>query len=280
MGRTFPPDAESPACCGVCAVTERRRALVTGASSGIGAAYARQLAAENVDLLLVARRQEKLEALAGELSGRSGVTVQVRSVDLADPEALAALVDEVAAGAPFDLLINNAGFGTRPHFAASDIERQVQMVRVHNEAALRLCRAALPAMVDAGRGAIINVASISAYLPNPGTATYSATKAFLVAFSEGLAREVGAQGVQVQALCPGFTSSEFHDTPEYEGFRRSQIPAFMWQTSEEVVDISLKALQKNRVIVVPGWPNRLLVTAARLGLAAPILRVYGLIRSR
>jgi short-subunit dehydrogenase len=242
---------------------ERRGvALITGASSGIGAAFARRLAQYGYDLVLVARRRARLEALADELHH---VTSQVVVADLAIPADIA-LVASIAADlserGQLDLLINNAGFGTVGRYADLPLKGQMDMLNVHIVAALQLIKAALPGMLRRGRGGIINVASIAGWYPLPGNATYSASKRFLVNFSESLQAELDGSGVYVQALCPGFTYSEFHDTEAYRasGFRRERLPRFVWQTAEAVAEASLNALGR-QVVCVPGVHNRALVLA-------------------
>lgn len=246
-------------------------AVVTGASAGIGVAYARDLARRGYDLLLTARRSDRLDALAGELREAFGVSVTTYPADLADAEQTRQLCAAIGELPNLTLLVNNAGFGTMGFFHDSDIEKQVAMVDVHVSATLRLCRAALPGMIARRHGRIINVSSIAAFFN--GT-TYSATKAALNTFSLGLQSELnGVPGdFRVQALCPGYTYSEFHDTPDHAGFNRSNVPASMWMTSEDVVARSLAALEsRRRVILIPGWRNRVLVVSMRTGLR-PVVR--------
>jgi len=247
--------------------------LITGASSGIGAAFARALAAQGHDLLLVARRRDRLESLAAELKERHAAFAEILVADLSQRAGVERVQARIAELEALEMLINNAGFGTTGRFTRLDVEKQVQMVNLHVVASMRLCRAALPGMIDRGSGAVINVASVLAFGPFPGNATYAATKAFLVAFSKNLHAELGHKGVRFQALCPGFTSTEFHDTPEYQRFERSRIPEMLWLSAEEVVAGSLAALRRNRVVFVPGLKNRLL--AALLGgrLGSLVLRL-------
>jgi short-subunit dehydrogenase len=258
----------------------RGRALITGASSGIGEAFARRLAAEGFDLTLVARREERLRALAGELSAAHGIKAEALAADLAREEDIGRVAGHVAGLPDLTLLINNAGFGTRGHFADVELDRQLDMIRVHVVASVTLARAALPGMIGRGAGAIINVSSIAAFFPSAGGASYSATKAYLNNFSESLAAELDGTGVKVQALCPGFTYSEFHDTPEYENFDRKQIPAAFWMPSGAVVAESLAALADSRVIVVPGRQYRGVVAAVNSPLRGAIRRAARAIRRR
>ena len=240
--------------------TSHSTALITGASSGIGAAFARQLAARGYDLILVARRGERLSALAAELQGRYPISAEVLVADLSRPADLDRVVRRVSEMDGLDLLINNAGFGTTGKFAEIDLAKQIDMINLHVIASVRLCRAALPAMVAHHRGAIINVASISAFTPISGNATYSATKAYLVTFTESLRAELDGTGVRVQALCPGFTYSEFHDTSEFEEGHRASIPEVLWTSADKVAAASLKALERGQTVYIPGFRNRLLVT--------------------
>ncbi len=246
-------------------------ALITGASSGIGEVYARRLAAAGHDLLLTARRAERLQALALELEQQHGAVVEVFPADLADPDSLLRLEQRVAGGPALALLVNNAGFGVPGPVAEVDPDRQEAMIDVHLTATVRLCRAALPAMIEAGGGAVINVSSVAAFIPTPRGAVYSATKSFLNLFTEALDAELAGTGVRVQALCPGFTYTGFHDTPEYD-FDRSSIPGWLWMSADRVVQISLAALDRRKVVVVTGWRNRLLVALLRLPLLKTLLR--------
>jgi len=239
-------------------------ACVTGASSGIGAEYARALAERGYNLIITARRAEKLQALADELQQAHGVSVRVITADLTHEADLLRLVEVIEQETELDLLINNAGFGTTGDYATVEIDRQIDMVRVHIEAPMRLCRATLPNMIQRGKGYIINVSSIAAFLTT-GSPTYTATKAFLNNFSLSLQSEVKKTGIRIQALCPGYTYSEFHDTDEFSSFSRSQIPRWLWMTSEAVVKQSLEKLDRRRVILIPGFQNRLLVVLMRTG---------------
>jgi len=258
----------------------RGRAVITGASAGIGEAFTRQLAAAGFDLTLVARREERLRALAAELSAAHAIQVEVWPADLADEAAVAALASHLVAADDLVLLVNNAGFGTRGEFIDVPLERTLAMIGVHVLATVTLCRAAAPAMVARGRGAIINVSSIAAFFPSAGGANYGATKAYLNAFSQALAAELTGAGVAVQALCPGFTTTEFHDVGDYEAFDRGQIPAPLWMPADDVVAESLAALGSGRVIVVPGAKYRAIVAAANTPLGDPVRRAARAIRQR
>ncbi len=238
-------------------------ALITGASGGLGEEYARQLAAKGHHLILVARREEKLRAIRDDLVAQHSIDVEIRVADLANPQDVLRLAGQIADGAPLDLLINNAGFGTLGNFADVDPKRQLEMVEVHTAAPMRLIRAALPGMIQRRRGAIINVSSVAGFIVAAGSATYCATKAFLNTFSESLQIELASTGVRVQALCPGFTHTGFHSTDEFAHFDRAQIPAFLWMSAEDVVATSLRRLNSGHVICVPGFKNRCLVGLLR-----------------
>jgi len=246
-------------------------ALITGASSGIGAAFARRLARDGCDLILVARRRERLEELASELRTAHGIRAETMATDLAQIAGIEQVEACIAAQGALDLLINNAGFGTYARFPEVSAARHTDMINVHITASVRLMRAALPAMLARGRGGIINVASISAFFPLPGNGSYAASKAYLVTFSESLQREVAGSGVRVQALCPGYTVTEFHQTPEYAAFDRDRVPAKLWMSADDVVNASLKALRRGRVICIPGWKYRLIVALGRNHLIGEVL---------
>ncbi len=248
-------------------------ALITGASSGIGAAFARRLAADGYHVVLVARREQKLRALAQELQERypHAPAAEVLVADLANVIDVERIEAHIHSMNQLDLLINNAGFGTSGKFAEIDLGKQLDMVHVHINATMRLTRAALPAMIAAQKGFIINVSSIAAYLSNPENVTYCATKAYLNRFSESLQLELNDTGVRVQALCPGFTYSEFHDTSEYEEFTREQIPKQLWMSAEELVEQSLGALKSKKVIFIPGWRNRWIVASLN-PVTQPVIR--------
>lgn len=244
----------------------RRIALVTGASSGIGAEFARQLAAQGYDLILHGRRTERLAALANELAAAHSIAAEPLTADLADPAGLAQVEATIAALPRLDLLVNNAGFGIGGAFAEADVAGQADMLAVHMLASMRLSRAALPGMIARGSGGIINVASLAAFMALPDNINYCATKSYLVIFSQGLAGEVRRHGVRVQALCPGFTVTEFHNNVKRVGSSHRDFPSFLWGKADAVVAASLRALDRGQVICVPGFLNRLIMLVARTGL--------------
>lgn len=254
-------------------MAERKKgwALVTGASSGIGEAFARRLASEGYDLVIVARRVELLEKLAGELCRSCGVAVEVEPADLSMEEDIARVAERIADLEPLAVLVNNAGFSTAEKFVEADLQSQLRMIYVHNLATLWLTHAALRGMIAQGRGSIINVSSIAGLIPAPYNAVYDATKAFLVLFSEGLHQELQGTGIRVQALCPGYTRTGFHAAIGVE----RKIPEPFWLTPDEVVDASLSALERGDVLCIPGRVQRLLIY---LLLSLPRRLRYPLIR--
>lgn len=237
----------------------RRCALITGASSGIGEAYARRLARDGVDLVLVARRADRLESLAAELKRAHGVAVEVLAADLSSPEGIAAVERRLAEGPALEWLVSSAGFGTRGLYADVAADKTTRMVRLHVEANARLVRAALPGMLAARRGSLVLLSSLGAFLTTAQYVTYSATKAYLNMFVLGLRDELAGTGVRVQALCPGLTKTEFMATPEYAGFNYADVPDWAWMSAEEVVETSLRKLEGGAPIVVPGLGNRAFV---------------------
>ncbi len=233
-------------------------ALVTGASSGIGAEFARQLAARRYDLILVARRKERLEKLAAELAAAHGVRAEALAADLTEDADLKTVEERVMRDGGIDLLVNNAGFGVLGRFWQTGIEAQDSLHRLHILATMRLTHAALAAMTARDSGAVINVSSVAGFVPAATGSTYGSTKAWINAFTEGLYLELKSRrsAVKVQALCPGFTYSEFHDVA---GMDRRAIPGPMWMRAEDVVAASLKGLDRGKLFVVPGWRYKLVV---------------------
>ena len=251
--------------------------MVTGASSGIGAVFARRLAADGSDLVVVARRRERLDALADELQAAHGIAVECLVADLSDPGQLARVEARLREGErPVDLLVNNAGTGGHGAYASLAVDDVEAMVRLNLLAPVRLTAAALPVMVARGRGGIVNVSSISGEQPIPFVATYAATKAFLTSLSESLHEELRGSGVTVTAVLPGFTRSEFHDRPD---MGRS-IPRPLWMTGEAVVDAALAAVARGHAVCVPGFGYRLLVGLSRHAPRGLVRRVAGMVGRR
>jgi len=232
-------------------------ALITGPTSGIGAGYARRYASDGYDLVLVARDADRLRKLAAELQGQAG-GVEVLPADLADSAGRDKVAERLAAGVR--VLVNNAGFGTSGDFWTTEPALLQAQLDVNVTAVMHLTRAALPAMLDAGAGTVINVASIAGLVPGRGS-TYSASKAWVISFSEGLA--VGLQGtsVGVHAVCPGYVHTEFHARA---GIDMAKLPSFMWLEVDDVVRQSLADIAAGRVISVPGLQYKAIVTAGRM----------------
>lgn len=247
----------------------RPLAVVTGASAGLGAVFARQLTARGYDLVLTARRADRLNALATEL-GRNGAACQVVAADLSEDSGIEAVADVIQTRRP-DLLVNNAGFGTKGRFHEADFAGQHTMHRVHVMATLRLTHAALGPMVERGSGGIINVSSVAGFARSPGNVSYCATKSWMNAFTEALVLEMRAlqSPVRIQALCPGFTYTEFHDVMQVS---RDRVPRTLWLDADFVVGESLRALDRGQWLVIPDWRYRWFVALitrlpARLRLA-------------
>lgn len=232
---------------------------ITGASSGIGAQFARKLAPEH-DLLLIARRKDRLDELRRELSAQYASDIEILQADLTVESDLAATAERIGNEQRLVLLVNNAGFGTRGNFWESPLETQESMHRLHVFATVRLTHSALRNLVPRDFGGIINVASVSAWVRTPGSTSYSATKSWMTAFTEGLYLELRRvqSNVTVQALCPGYTYSEFHDHLSLD--RRKLASSAFWLTAEQVVDASMDGLQRRKLFVIPGWRYRLLTT--------------------
>ena len=234
-----------------------RTALVTGASAGIGACFARTLAARGADVILVARRKEKLHALGQEISEAHGVNASTFAFDLADPHAPAELFAALnAKGKQPDILISNAGFGLPGHFTAADWPAHRDFLELMVTSYAHLTRLALPHMQAQGYGRIIHVASLAGLTPgSAGHTMYGASKAFLVSFAQSLAAENAGKGVNVSALCPGFTYSEFHDV---NGTRSlvSNLPTYMFMEAAPVVEGALDAVERGHVVYVPGNWNK------------------------
>jgi uncharacterized protein len=240
----------------------RRTALITGASAGIGEAFARELAADGVDLVLVARREDRLRTLAAELSAVHDVTAAVVVADLADPQAPQRIVDQLQAqNRTVDILVNNAGFGLPGKYVNTTWADQQAFIQVLVTAVAHLTHLLLPQMVERGYGRIINVSSVAALMPgSTGHTLYGAAKAFLVRFSESLANELVGTGVHATALCPGLTFSEFHDVSGTRGLV-SRLPRFLWLDATAVARQGIDAVMSDRAghpICITGAANRAL----------------------
>ncbi len=238
-------------------------AAVTGASSGIGACFARELAGRGYDLLLIARRADRLEQLAAEL--RSRVRTEVLPADLANAQDRERVAQRIEAAPDLALLVNNAGFGTNGYFYETDVARQIEMHELHVLATVRLCHAAIQNFLKHAdrRAGIINVSSVAAFSSAPQNASYCSTKRWMNGFSEALATELRSTGknITVQALCPGYTMSEFHDQLKMD---RTRIPKSLWMPADFVVGESLAALGRGELFVVPGWRYKGLVALMKI----------------
>jgi short-subunit dehydrogenase len=241
-------------------------ALITGATSGIGLAFARTLARRGHDIVLVARDRERLDLVAAELRG-CRVQVDVVVADLADRSQMA-IVEERLRNQPVEILVNNAGFGVLQDFASGNLEAEQQMLDVLVTAVMRLTHAALPGMIARGSGAVLNVSSVAGWITG---GTYSAAKAWVTVFSESLAVELAGTGVHVTAVCPGYTHTEFHQRASME---TEGIPEWMWLDTQEVVDRALVDVRKGRPVSVAGKQYKALSLAAQY-LPRPLVRAIG-----
>lgn len=233
----------------------RPLAAITGASSGIGSVFARQLSGRGYDLLLIARRKDRLDQLAAELPGSH----RSLAADLSTLDGIRSVAERLRAEPRLELLVNNAGFGTKGRFFEAPFDDQERMHRVHIDTTLALTHAVLPGFVRRNSGGIINVSSVAGFARSPGNVSYCATKAWMNAFTEGLYLDLKTvnSAVRVQALCPGFTYSEFHDTM---GVGRDSVPRWLWMQADRVVAASLAGFDNGKLFVVPGWPYRLLAS--------------------
>ncbi|MER5435591.1 SDR family oxidoreductase [Streptomyces sp. NPDC002588] len=252
-------------------------ALITGSTAGIGAAFARRLAADGHDLVLVARDTERLREQATELHDRHGIEAEVLTADLATDDGIEAVAARLGDRKnPVDLLVNNAGFGNKGRYLDVPMADELKMLRVHCEAVLRLTSAAVTVMRDRGRGGVVNVASVAAFLPR---GTYGASKAWVVQFTQGAARDLAGSGVRLMALCPGFVRTEFH---ERAGMGTDSIPGWMWLDADKVVAAALADLARGKSLSIPDPRYKALMGLAKVtprsllgGISSRTGRKYG-----
>ena len=236
----------------------RRVALITGPTSGIGEGFARRYAADGYDLVLVSRDADRLKALAAELSDEGGRNVEVLPADLGQAADRDKVAERLTAGV--EVLVNNAGFGTSGEFWTAEPAVLQSQLDVNVTAVMQLTRAALPAMIDSGSGTVINVASVAGLLSGRGS-TYSASKAYVVSFTEGLAVGLRGTGVGIHVVCPGYVHTEFHNRA---GIDMTSLPSFMWLEVDDVVRETLAAAAAGKVVIIPGVQYKAITTASRM----------------
>ncbi|MFF1479925.1 SDR family NAD(P)-dependent oxidoreductase [Streptomyces sp. NPDC058301] len=234
-------------------------ALITGATAGIGAAFARRLARDGHDLVLVARDGKRLREQATELHDRHGVEVEVLAADLSTEDGIAAVETRLGEPRkPIDLLVNNAGFGNKGRYLDVSMADELKMLKVHIEAVLRLTSAATEGMRERGRGGVVNVASVAAFVPR---GTYGASKAWVVQFTQGAARDLPGSGVRLMALCPGFVRTEFH---QRAGMGTDNIPGWMWLDADKLVSAALSDLARGKTLSIPDPRYKALMGVVKL----------------
>jgi short-subunit dehydrogenase len=247
-------------------------ALITGASSGIGAEFARQLARDGMNVVLVARRADRLEELRKAIESETAVRCRVFASDLSRPDAPREVWQELQIhDIRVDWLVNNAGFGTNGFFAKLPLEREIEEVQLNIAALVTLTRLCLPGMVERRAGHIVNLGSVRSWVPTPFMATYSATKAFVLSFSEALATELAGTGVHVLALCPGATKTEFQQVAGVS----EKVPKFTYMSAQAVVRQAIAAARSGKRTLVPGWMNKVLIRSARLTPRRVLTQVAG-----
>jgi short-subunit dehydrogenase len=245
-------------------------ALITGATAGIGAAYAKLLAKEGFDLVLVARDLPRLKGVAKELSKLYKIKAETIKADLTKPAQLAKVEKRLANNSkPIEVLINNAGFGLKDSFLVSNLAREQELLDVLVTAPMRLSHAVLPGMIKRNSGSIVNVSSVASFIAG---GTYSAAKSYLTVFSEYLHTELRDTNIKVSALCPGFTRTEFHARGK---MKMSGLPNYMWTTVDQVVAKSWRYVKAGKVICIPGWQYMLLSSIARIA-PRPVVRKLGI----
>lgn len=255
----------------------RKTACITGATSGIGAAFAERFAKQGYDLVITGRRKEQIESFSNRLSTENNINVEVIILELSDDKEIALFAKKIQKIQNLEILINNAGFAKENIFYEEDFSTYEVMLKVHNLAIMKLCHTVLPNMVSNKKGIIINVASLGAFLPLPMNAVYAASKSFIKIFTESIHLELRGTGVKVQALCPGMTRTDFH---EKMGFKKNtyykEKGLMKAMTPEEVVEVSLQHLKKDKVVCIPGRQRRLLSHMLRF---LPSKAVYSMVSS-
>lgn len=266
-------------CRGVLSVkitSQRGLAVITGAAGGLGSAFANHLAERGYRLLLVDRRQASLEQVCEAVAARHGASAEPCAVDLGNRDEVERLGERLAQTPDIEMLVNNAGFGTVGYFADTDARHLADMAQVHVVAPTVLTRAVLPGMMERNRGNLINVSSLAAWFQTTGNVQYGATKCYLATFSLALREELRGTNVRVQALCPGFVRTEFHDAESMRGFHLRNSPAeHLWMSADEVVACSLRSLSGKQVLVVPGLRYRLLGRMAQMPILQPLVQWLG-----
>ena len=249
-------------------------AVITGAAGGFGSCFARRLAERGHNLLLIDRRDKELRELCDSIEKDYGVTAESLVVDLTNMDQVADLAEQLEGREGIEYLINNAGFAHRRDFSDISVDRHCDMVYLHVNTPMQLTRAVLPGMIERNCGNIINLSSLGAWLA-AGDVQYAATKTYLIVLSQELQEELWDTNIRVQALCPSFVDTGFHNTTEMTSFPRHSIPKRLWMTSDAVIDCSLKSLEhRNRPIVVPGWRNKIMCAALRARITQPIIRWF------
>jgi short-subunit dehydrogenase len=252
---------------------QRDTVLITGASSGIGLELARLFAGDGADLVLVARSEDKLRELAGELTAEHGIAAQVLAADLTRPDSAGEIAEALARqGVQVDVLVNNAGFGAHGQVAGIGVQRQLDVIEVNVAALTRLTALFLPGMLERGHGAVLNVASTAAFQPGPNQAVYCATKAYVLSFTEALAEEVRGSGVRVSCLAPGATETQFAAQAGMTGTLAFRMGAM---TPGPVARAGHDGLRRGKALVIPGLLNRAMALSVRLAPRALVTRIAG-----
>jgi short-subunit dehydrogenase len=247
-------------------------AVVTGAAGGLGSCFAEKLAQRGYRLLLVDRREQQLQQICEAIQARYRVDAEACALDLCQRDEVESLAQRLNQMTDLELLVNNAGFGTLEYFVDIEVDRHLDMIHLHVQTPVILTHAVLPKMIERDRGAIINVSSLSAWFHTAGNVQYASTKTYLAVFSQALAQELRGTRVRVQALCPGFVRTEFHDADGMKGFDPRQVPRRFWMSAEDVVDCSLQRLGGKQVIVFPGLRYRLLGRLMQMPLFQPFVQ--------